>query len=88
MVAFGVGEEAADADGAAAFAGDDEGQVFAAVAVAVFQAGAPHHEAVVQKGAVAFAVPHSETCVASVSLTWILLTVDSGIQHTPKTYHD
>ena len=55
LIAFDVGEEAAGVEGAAAFAGDDEGEVVAAVGVAVFEAGAPHHDAVVEERAVAFA---------------------------------
>ena len=55
LIALGVGQEASRVDRAAAFAGDDEGQVFAGVLVAVLEAGAPHHDAVVEQRAVAFA---------------------------------
>ena len=55
LVALGVRQEAAGLDRAAALAGDDEGQVFAGVLVAVLKSGAPHHDAVVEQGAVAFA---------------------------------
>ena len=39
----------------AALACDDEGKVFAGVLVAVLKAGPPHHDAVVEQRAVAFA---------------------------------
>ena len=55
LIAFGIGQESARVDGAAALACDDEGKVFAGVLVSVFQAGAPHHDAVFEKRAVAFA---------------------------------
>ena len=40
---------------AAAFASNHEGEVFARVLVPVLQAGTPHHDAIVQQRAVAFA---------------------------------
>ena len=55
LIAFGVGQETSRVDRAAALARDDEGKVFAGVLVAVLKAGAPHHDAVVEQGAVAFA---------------------------------
>ena len=55
LVAFDVRQETAGFERAAALAGDDEGQVLAGVLVAVLKAGAPHHDAVVEQGAVAFA---------------------------------
>ena len=48
-------DEAAGLQRAAAFAGDDEREIFASVLVAVFEAGAPHHHAVVEQRAVAVA---------------------------------
>lgn len=55
LIAFGVGEETAGVEGASAFSGEDEGKVVAAVFVAVFEAGTPHHDAVVEESAVTFA---------------------------------
>src|SRR4051794_16565525 len=55
LVSMSVREETAGLDRAAAFAGDDEGEVLACVLVPVLETGTPHHDAIVQQGAVAFA---------------------------------
>ena len=55
LVAFGIGEVAAGFYRAAAFSGEDEGEIFPAVFVAVLKTGAPHHDAVVEQRPFAFA---------------------------------
>ena len=54
LITFDAGEETAGLQRAAPFAGEDEGEIVATVLVAVLEARAPHHDAVVEQGAVAF----------------------------------
>ncbi len=54
LIALQIGQEASRVDRTASAAREDEGQVGPAVPVAVLQARAPHHDAVVEQRAVAF----------------------------------
>ena len=54
LITFDAGEETAGLQRAAPFAGEDEGEIVATVLVAVLEARAPHHDAVVEQGAFTF----------------------------------
>ena len=55
MIAADIGQETARVDRATTATRDNERQVLALVLVAILEAGAPHHDAVVEQGAVTFA---------------------------------
>ncbi len=55
LIAFGIGKESSCVYGAATFARDNEGKVFAGVFVPVLKTGAPHHDAIIEQGTLSFA---------------------------------